>query len=607
MAEQTTAEAIPDRTDVPAEHCWDLSKLFESEELWEDGLTRLEGMIDEVQRFRGRLEDSPQMLRECLDFNMELGLLEERLGNYAQLRASEDGGSSENEGRLSRYVNVAVRLEAAMSYQVPEIQRIPDDVMSAFLESDALSEFSIYLRKILRFRPHILGEQEERLLAMQAEFSRTSQSVFSSLTNVDMDFGEIDTPDGPKPLTQSTYNAYMIHPDRNVRRQGYLGLLREFGDHKHTLAGLYGGSVQLDIYSGKVRNYPSAIEAALFADDVPINVYENLIASVRGHLDVLHAYYEIRRRALGLDELHLYDSRVPLVPDIDRHHTYSQAVDLVMTALQPLGSEYTTVLRQGLLGRWVDRYENKGKRSGAFSWGSYVGDPYILMNFKETVFDDVFTLAHEAGHSMHSWYSVANNPFQHYDYTIFVAEVASTFNEQLLTHRLLETAEDDRFRAYLINKQIDDTIGTILRQTMFAEFEKTTHEMAESNQPLTIDALRNEYRKLLETYFGPKVRLEETSDMEGLRIPHFYDAFYVYKYATGLSAAIALAKRVLAGGKKELDQYLSFLKSGGSKYPLEQLRDAGVDMTTPGPVDAAMSAFRSNVQELGELLQPRHE
>jgi oligoendopeptidase F len=254
------------------------------------------------------------------------------------------------------------------------------------------------------------------------------------------------------------------------------------------------------------------------------------------------------------------------------------------------------------LGRWVDRYENKGKASGAFSAGSYVGDPYILLNFKDDVFDSVFTLAHEAGHSMHSWYSVANNPFQHYSYTIFVAEVASTFNEQLLTHYLLENSNDDRFTAYLINKQIDDAIGTIFRQTMFAEFEKTTHEMAESNQPLTIDSLRAEYRKLLERYFGQKVRLEEASDMEGLRIPHFYRAFYVYKYATGLSAAIALSKRLLDGGVKELDQYLSFLRSGGSKYPLEQLRDAGVDMATREPVNAAMAAFKSNVKQLADLL-----
>ena len=602
MAKETTPEAIPDRRDVPPEYCWDLTKLFENETLWEEGLKELEEMISKIEGYRGKLGESPEALRECLDFNMTLRLLEERLGNYAHLRTSEDGSDSENQGRFSRYMNVAVRVEAAMSYQTPEIQSIPDDTMNRFLEDERLSEYNIYLNKILRFKPHVLTEKEERLLAMQAEFAQTSQRVFSSLTNVDMDFGEIDTPEGKKPLTQSTYNAYMIHPDRDIRRQAYLGLLKEFEDHRHSLAGLYNGSVQLDIYKSRVRKHTSAISAALFPDDVPISVYDNLIDSVHNHLEVLHDYYEIRRKALGLDELCLYDSRVPLIPDIARKHTYEQAVDLVIAALQPLGNEYTGILREGLLGRWVDRYENKGKRSGAFSAGAYTGDPYILINFKDDVFDDVFTLAHEAGHSMHSRYSVANNPFQHYDYTIFVAEVASTFNEQLLTHYLLENSDDDRFSAYLINKQIDDAIGTIFRQTMFAEFEKITHEMAENNQPLTIDALRGEYRKLLERYFGPKVRLEETSDMEGLRIPHFYRAFYVYKYATGLSAAIALSKRLLNGGEKELGQYLSFLKSGGSEYPLDQLRKAGVDMATREPVNSAMAAFASNVRKLEKLL-----
>ena len=595
-------ETIPNRSEVSPEHCWNLSGLFESNALWEEGLVTLEKMTGEIERFRGKLGESAETLRECLDFNMELGLLGERLGSYAQLRTAQDGGNSEEQGRFSRYMNVAVRLEAAMSYQVPEMQQIPDDTMNGYLETDNLAEYKIYLSRILRFKPHILSEKEERLLTMQAEFSRTSRSVFSALTNVDMEFGQIETPDGKRPLTQSTYNSYIIHPERDVRRQAYLGLLKEFEGHKHSLAGLYSGSVQLDTYRSEVRNHPSAIEAALFSDDVPIGVYDNLIDSVHNHLDVLQAYYEIRRKTLGLDELRLYDVHVPLISNVTRHHTYEQAVELIAKALQPLGDEYTAVLEEGLLGGWVDRYENKGKRSGAFSAGSYGGDPYILINYKDDTFDDVFTLAHEAGHSMHSWYSVANNPFQHYDYTIFVAEVASTFNEQLLTHYLLESTDDDRFRAYLINKQIDGAIGTIFRQTMFAEFEKITHEMAESNQPLTIDALRSEYRKLLEIYFGSKVRLEDASDMEGLRIPHFYRAFYVYKYATGLSAAIALSQRVLKGGGKELNQYMSFLKSGGSKYPLEQLRDAGVDMATPEPVNSAMAAFKSNVEQLEKLL-----
>jgi len=499
-------------------------------------------------------------------------------------------------------MNVASRFAAATSYQIPEIQRIADDVMQRFLESDQLSEFKISLQKILRYKPHVLGENEEKLLAMQIEFAQTSQSVFSSLTNLDMDFGDIDTAAGKKPLTQSTYNSYMIDQDRNVRQNAYLGLLEEFEAHKHALAGLYNGSVQLDVYNSKIRKYPSSLHAALFPDDIPIAVYANLIDSVHRHLKTLHHYYEVRRKALNLSELHLYDTRVPLVADIKLHHSYEQAVEVVIKSLAPLGEEYSGILKKGLLSGWVDRFENVGKRSGAFSAGSYEGDPYILINYKDDAFDSVFTLAHEAGHSMHSWYSVANNPFQHYNYTIFVAEVASTFNEQLLIYDLLASADNDRFRAYLINKQVDDIIGTIFRQTMFAEYEKIVHEMAETNQPITIESLRSEYRKLLGTYFGSDVKLEETSDMEGLRIPHFYRAFYVYKYATGLSAAIALSQRVLNGGKGELDQYLSFLKSGGSRFPLEQLKEAGVDMTSSEPVDAAMDLFEAYVNKLENML-----
>lgn len=602
MTENNNKEKVPERNAVPSQHCWDLSKLFKNVEAWEEGLKELEGTISKIEGFKGKLGESPEGLLECLEFNKKCGVLEERLGYYAHLKTAEDGGDSQNQGRFARCTNVASRLNAAKSYQIPEIQRIPDDVMAGFMESDALSEYKIYLKKILRYKPHVLGENEERLLAMQKEFSQTAESVFSSLTNVDMDFGEIDTPEGKRPLTQSSYGSYIIKQDRDIRQRAYMGLLKEYDCHKHSLAGLYNGSVQLDIYNSKVRNFKSSIESALFSDDVPLAVYTNLIGSVHNNLDALHYYYEVRRKAMKIDELRLYDTRVPLVENIELNNTYEQAVELVIKALKPLGEEYTLVLKEGLSGGWVDRYENKGKRSGAFSAGSYAGDPYILMNYKDDVFNDVFTLAHEAGHSMHSWYSIGNNPFQHYNYTIFVAEVASTFNEQLLAKHLLENADNDRFKAYLINKQIDDIIATVYRQTMFAEFEKLTHEMVENNQPLTIDSLRAEYRKLLERYFGPRVKLEELSDMEGLRIPHFYHAFYVYKYATGLSAAIALSKNVLNGGESDLGQYKSFLKTGGSKFPLEQLKDAGVDMATPGPVNSTLATFRSLVEQLEKLL-----
>lgn len=600
---QDKIEEIKKRGEASPKDCWDLSKLFDNDQSWEDALKEIEKMMDKIEGFKGTLGESEEKLRECLEFNNRMGMLDERLGYYAQLRMAEDGGDSDRQGRLARYMNIASRCRALSSYQTPEIQAISDDKMERFLKSDTLKEFAISLKKILRYKPHVLSEKEERLLAMQAEFSQTAERAFSSLVDVDLNFGEIDAPEGKRPLTQSTYGSFILNTDREIRKRAYNQLLEGYEWHKNTLVNLYNGSVLLDIYNARVRNFKSSIEASLFSDNVPISVYDNLIKSVHDNLDTLYRYYDIRKRVLKVDGLHLYDCKVPLVSEVKMHHTYDEAVNLVTSSLEPMGNDYTSVLREGLSGRWVDRYENRGKQSGAFSAGSYVGEPYILMNYKSDVFNDVFTLAHESGHSMHSWHSVRNNPFQHYYYSILAAEVASTFNEQLLAKYLIDRSENNRFKAYLINKQIDDIIGTIYRQIMFAEFERITHEMVESNQPLTIDSCRNVYQKLLELYFGPNVKLEENSNLEGLRIPHFYHAFYVYKYAIGMSAAIALSQRVLNGGEMELDQYINFLKSGGSKYPLEQLADAGVDMVSPEPVSGALNVFKRLVEELDGLLK----
>ncbi len=596
-----TQNIILERKDIPILDCWDLKKLYPDNAAWEKGLKILEGLIPNAEKFRGTLSDSPTELKACLQFNIEVGILAERLGYYAHLQFSEDMGNSVTKDMLERFTAISVKFQAASSYQTPEIQAISDEKMAGFLESDELAEFKISLKKLLRYKPHILSEQEERLLAMQEEFSETAQKSFGALTDVDMIFGDIETPEGKKPLTQSTFMTFMLNPDRELRKKAYGLFMDEFDAHKNTLSTLYNGSVQLDVFKARIRKFPSAIKKSLFSDNVPVSVYNNLIDAVHQNLPALHKYYGLRKRMLGLDELHLYDMRVPLVSDISTHYSYEQACGLVIDSLKPLGDEYCSTLRDGLKSGWVDRYENKGKRSGAFSAGSYVGEPYILINYKEDVLNDVFTLAHEAGHSMHSWYSVNNNTFQDYDYSIFVAEVASTFNEQLLSHHLMKQ-NDKSFKAFLINKQIDDIIGTIYRQTMFAEYEKNVHAMVEANKALTIDSLTEEYRKLLEVYFGDEVLLDKRSSLEGLRIPHFYSAFYVYKYATGLSAAMALSKRVLSGSGPELEDFINFLKSGGRKFPLEQLKDAGVDMTTKTPVNTALSNFTALVDELSVLI-----
>jgi len=595
-------ETIPTRNQIPAEHKWNLNKLFESDAAWEKGLEEFQGRLPDIERFKGTLGESASSLERCLTFMTDIGLLEERLGTYASLRLSEDAGSGENQDRFARYMAAASKSEALASYQVPEIQSIPDQKMKQFLEDSSLADFRIYLKKILRFKPHVLSEREEKLLALQIEANQTASKAFSALTDVDMDFGEIDTPSGRRPLSQSSFSSFLISGDRELRRKAYTQFYDVFQKHRNTLAALYAGSVHLDVYSARVRNYESSRAASLFPDDVPETVYDNLISTITANLEPLHAYYELRKRALGVKELRHYDVYVPVVKDIRVHHSYEEAVELIIPALAPLGEEYGRILKEGLLGGWVDRYENKGKRSGAFSMPSYSGDPHILLNYKEDVLRDVFTIAHEGGHSMHSYFSAASNPFQHYHYTIFEAEVASTFNEQLLADALTRKAESKEMRAYLVGKQVDDIIATIYRQTMFAEFEHVTHTMVESGHPLTVDSLRAEYRKLLEKYFGEGVTLEEESDLEGLRIPHFYRAFYVYKYATGLSAAISLAKRVLHGGKGERDSYLAFLHSGGSRYPIESLRLAGVDMSSPEPIQEALATFSKLVGELEGLL-----
>jgi oligoendopeptidase F len=394
-----------------------------------------------------------------------------------------------------------------------------------------------------------------------------------------------------------------VKRDPELRKRAFHQFYAEFLDHEYTLAASLAYSVKADVFHARARHYSSALEAALFPDDVPIAVYDGLIQSVRANLKPLFRYLDLRRRVLGLEELHHYDTYVPLLPEIETRFTFDDAVEMVLGSLAPLGKEYVDVLTEGLHSkRWCDRYESRGKRSGAFSSASYGAPPYILMNYKEDVFADVYTLAHEAGHSMHSWLSQNSQLFQDYEYPIFLAEVASTFNEELLTHHLLETTTDPRMRAYIINRQIDDLRGTLFRQTMFAEFEKLIHAVEESGDALTLAAFKSEYHKLLETYFAENFVLDPELDLECLRIPHFYHAFYVYKYATGISAAVALSQRVLSGEPGNVDTYLNFLRSGGSQFPLETLKLAGVDMATPAPIESTLRLFERRLTELEGLL-----
>jgi oligoendopeptidase F len=438
---------------------------------------------------------------------------------------------------------------------------------------------------------------------MQGTFAGTAAKVFRQLTDADLKFGSVATGTGERiELSNATFTTLLHDPSRDVRRTTFHQFYAQYEAHANTLAATLSGSNERDVFAARVRRYPSAVEAALFADNVPPAVYDQLIAAVRGHLPALHRYYDLRKRVLGLDEIHHYDCYVPLVPELEQRHSWDEAVDVVIESLAPLGPEYVTRLEKGLRGRWCDRYPNAGKQSGAFSSGTYDSDPYILMNFQPDVVEHVFTLAHEAGHSMHTRLSAEAQPYQYASYTIFVAEVASTFNEQLLARLLLQRSASPKERAAILAREIDAIRNTIVRQTMFAEFERRSHASAEAGEPLTLERIRGMYRELLDAYFGPRFVVDPQLELECLRIPHFYNAFYVYKYATGLAAAITLAKGVAEGAAGALDRYLGFLRGGASKWPLDLLRDAGVDLEKPKPVATALDRFATLVDELDTLV-----
>ena len=591
------------RADLPDSDKWDLTHLFTGVDKWVEDVAWIQQTYPEITAWKGRLGESAATLAACLEFEKSLDQKIERVAHFASLQLAEDSANPDYLARMGQLQNLLTKISEAASFLGPEIQAIPDEKFAQFLEDPALAAWKTALRKIRRMKPHVLSEREERLLALGSAALDGYDDAFSQLTDVDMKFGVLTDEKGEeKPLTQSSFGSFLVKRDHALRKRAFHQFYEEFQDHQFTLASSLSYSVKADVFRARARNYPSALEASLFRDDVPVAVYDGLISAVRQNLAPLFRYYELRRRVLGLAELHHYDTYVPLVSEIESHVTFDEATEQILAAFAPLGPEYITALSEGLRGRWCDRYETKGKRSGAFSSGSFGAPPYILMNYKSDVFSDVYTLAHEAGHSMHTWFAQRSQTFQDYDYPIFLAEVASTFNEELLTHHLLETTEDKKMRAYIINRQIDDIRGTLFRQTMFAEFEKVIHAIEERGDALTLDVFKSEYRTLLEAYFGTGVVLDPQLDLECLRIPHFYNAFYVYKYATGISAAVALSERVLAREPGSVESYLGFLKSGGSRFPLETLRAAGVDMTTPAPIESTLRLFERRLGELETLL-----
>ena len=598
------AERIPDRNDIPERHRWDLTPLFPSDDRWRELHAAVDKEIVRYDHFRGRLAESSALFREAIEFDLSASRNIEKLYTYAHLKSDEDTSNQRYQEMLQLAMNLYTRASELSSYFTPEIHSIPDGTMKAFLASPELRDFTFYLRKILRYRPHTLSAEIEKILAMAGDMGHAASEIFNQLDNADITFGFITDEQGRETeLSRGNLMTFLQSDSREIRKKAFLQNIKSYDDHKNTIAASLLYSNKRDNFYARVRNFENCRRSSLFSDDVPDAVYDNLIETVKKNLEPLFRYLNLRKKVLGLDELHYYDTHVPIVKDVPFNMPYEEAVETCTAALEILGDDYTGTLKKGLSGGWVDRYENRGKRGGAYSSGCYDSPPYILMNYRNDNINSLYTLIHEAGHSMHSWYSNRAQPFMYHDYTIFVAEVASTFNETLLSRHLLDRYRNDpKMKAYIINREIDNIRGTLYRQCMFAEFEKITHRYLDENKPLTLDTMRDAYRGLLQTYFGGTMVIDEELTLEFLRIPHFYSSFYVYKYATGISAAIALARKVLAEGPGARDAYLRFLGLGGSKFPLDELREAGVDMAGPEAVAQAIGHFSDLVDELGELL-----
>lgn len=593
---------LQERKDVPLEMTWDLESLYSSLDDWEADFAKLDSQLADFISFKGRLGESAAVLCETLKKDDALDRLSEKVYVFSHLRSDEDTGNSENQARLERIESKLSEMEGETAWLEPELVALPEDVFEKYLVAPELAFYKRTLEDVKRTRSHTLSASEERVLGMLSDTLSTPYKTFSLFSNADLKFPVVkDSKGEKKQLTHGNYIKFLEEPDRKVRKAAFSAMYNTYEKYRNTLATTLSGTVKAHAVNAKLRKYPSALGASLDSDNVPQSVFDNLIKTVRNKLPALFRYFELRSKALGLKKLDMFDMYNPLVPESNVEISWDDACKWVLEACEPMGDEYCSVLASAFKSRWIDVLENKGKKSGAYSGGCYDSFPYILMNFNGTL-NSVFTLAHELGHSMHSWHSNKHQEFHYADYSIFVAEVASTTNELLLFEYLMKKNTDKAFRNYLMNHLADEIRGTVYRQTMFSEFEKLIHEMTESGEPLTADALCSKYLKLQTDYHARFVKADKRIQLEWARIPHFYYDFYVYKYATGFSAAAAFSKNILSGDPAKLDAYLGFLKAGDSKDPLDILRDAGVDLSSPAPVEAALDKFAMTVEQLAEGL-----
>ncbi|MCQ6274303.1 oligoendopeptidase F [Bacillus sp. V3B] len=604
MANQVGVSKLPARNEIAVEDTWRLEDIFASDDAWEKEFQEVKSLIPTAKEFQGKLGESADTLYNALQYQDQLL---ERLGKlytYSHMRYDQDTTNSFYQGLDDRMKNLYAQAASSLAFVVPELLSIEEARLNGFLaEKEELKLYEHSLEEINLQRPHILSAEQEALLAEASEVLGAAGNTFSMLNNADLEFPSIKDENGEEvEVTHGRFSRFLESADRRVRRDAFKAVYETYGKFRNTFSTTLSGNVKKDNFYARVRNYSSARHAALSDNNIPESVYENLVTTINDHLPLLHRYIKLRKKVLGLDELHMYDLYTPLVKDVKMEISYEEAKDIILNGLAPLGEEYIGVLKEGFENRWVDVHENKGKRSGAYSSGAYGTNPYVLMNWQNNV-NNLFTLAHEFGHSVHSYYTRKTQPYPYGNYSIFVAEVASTCNEALLNDYLLKTIDDEQKRIYLLNHYLEGFRGTVFRQTMFAEFEHLIHQKAQNNEALTAESLTKDYYELNKKYYGTEdIVIDEEIGLEWSRIPHFYYNYYVYQYSTGYSAATALSKGILTEGAPAVERYIDFLKAGSSDYPIEVLKKAGVDMTSNKPIEEACKVFEEKLTELEQLL-----
>ncbi|WP_238404040.1 oligoendopeptidase F [Paenibacillus paridis] len=588
------------RSESAPETRWKLEDLFESQAAWDKEFAEAKALIKKVPEYQGKL-DNVEQLKACFELEDELSLHVERLYVYANMKHHEDTAEAAYQSLSDKSKKISVESGEALSFITPEVLSLSDEKLDAFISDASVAKYRHTLEEMRRQKAHILSKDEEALLAQVGNISSAPGTVFSMLNNADLKFPKVKNENGEEvELTHGSYIQFLESSDQNVRREAFKAVYETYGKLKNTLATTLTSNVTKNIFYSKARKYDSVLDMSLYGDNIPKEVYTNLIDTIHKHLPLMHRYMDLRKKLLGLDELHMYDLFAPLVDEFKLNITYEEAKKTVSESLKPLGDDYLKVLQDGFDNGWIDVYENEGKRSGAYSWGAFGTHPYVLLNHNDNL-NSMFTLTHEMGHALHSHYSDTNQNYRDAQYTIFLAEVASTLNEALLMDYLLGKSTDAKEKMYLLTYYADQFRTTVFRQTMFAEFEKIIHERSEQGESLTPQDLSKIYYDLNVQYYGPGMVIDKDIEMEWARIPHFYNSFYVYKYATGFSAATSFSKQILEEGQPAVDRYLGFLKSGGSDFSINILKKAGVDMSSPEPIEQAMSVFEELIGQMEQL------